>query len=243
MFAYYSEHIFQVMEESLTRNLTEGKQEEEEVTPERRSSRQSSGQSSSSGSTTILTKKCIFCIKYKYVKNSKNREKLTNCLQLRADGNIRELATKRNDAKIIAVTTDELIAKEACYHFTCYRDYTRPIKPISTRNQDNVVTDDGTSEVIKFLVGLHEKADIVDFRKLQNMVTTASGKKNLKRNIETKTKDFKFINHGKEILVYPVSLKVEDLVILFHEARTHLTKFEKMDSKEKTVQMQILVQM
>ena len=67
------------------------------------------------------------------------------------------------------------------------------------------------------------------------MVTTASGKKNLKRNIETKTKDFKFINHGKEILVYPVSLKVEDLVILFHEARTHLTKFENMDSKEKTV--------
>ena len=93
MFAYYSEHMFQVMEESLTRNLTEGKQEEEEeeeVTPERRSSRQSSGQSSSSGSTTILTKKCIFCIKDKYVKNSKNREKLTNCLQLRADEMMRK---------------------------------------------------------------------------------------------------------------------------------------------------------
>ena len=110
------------------------------------------------------------------------------CLQLRSDGNIGELATKRNDTKIIAVTTDELIAKEACYHFTCYRDYTRPIRPTSTRNQDNDVIDDGTSEVIEFLSGLHEKPDIVDFRKLQNMVSTAIGKKNLKRNIKTKTK-------------------------------------------------------
>ena len=57
--------------------------------------------------------------------------------------------------------------------------------------------------------------------------------KNLKRNIEAKTKAFKFINYGKEILVYPVSMKVDDSVIMFHEARTHLTKFEKMDSKEK----------
>ena len=35
--------------------------------------------------------------------------------------------------------------------------------------------------------------------------------------------------------VYPVSMKADDLVIMFHEARTHLTTFEKMDSKEKTV--------
>ena len=147
----------------------------------------------------------------------------------------RELATKRNDTKIIAVTSDDLIAKEVCYHFTCYREYTRPIKPTSTHNQDNDVTVVGTSEVIKFLVGLHEKPDIVEFRKLQNMVTTESGKKNLKRNIEAKTKAFKFINYGKEILVYPVSMKVDDLVIMFHEARTYLTTFENMDSKEKTV--------
>ena len=125
-------------------------------------------------------------MKNKYLKKSRNREKLTNCLQRRADETIRELATKRNDTKIIAVTSNDLVAKEACYHFTCYREYTRPIKPTSTHNHD--VTDDGTSEVIKFLVGLHEKPDIVEFRKLQNMVTTESGKKNLKRNIEAKTK-------------------------------------------------------
>ena len=113
---------------------------------------------------------------------------------------IRELATKRNNTKIIAVASDNLIAKEACYHFTCYREYTRPTKPTSTHNQDSDVTDDGTFEVIKFLVGLHEKPDIVEFRKLQNMGTTESGKKNPKRNIEAKTKAFKFINYGKESL-------------------------------------------
>ena len=141
------------MKELLTEALTEGRQEEEEVTPERRSSRQSSRESSSSGSTTTLPKKCIFCEKDKCAKNSRNREKLTSCLQLCSDGNRRELATQRNETKIIAVTTEELIAKEACYHFTCYRDYTRPIRSTSTRNQDNDVIDDGTSEVIEFLSG------------------------------------------------------------------------------------------
>ena len=226
------------MEESLTRTLTEtgeGNHVEDVSTVKRRSSRQSLGESSNTENTTILPKKCIFCMKDKYVKNSRNREKLSSCLQFRADESIRKLATKRNDSNIIAVATNDMIAKEACYHFTCYRDYTRPYIHTSTPNQDTNVTDDGTSDVIKFLITLHELPDIVDFRKLQNMVTSASGKKSLKRNIESKTKDFKFINHGKEILVYPVSWKVEDLVICLHEARTHLTKIEKLNSEEKTV--------
>ena len=86
---YYSELAFQVIKESLTGALNEGKQEEEELTPLRMSSRQSSGESSSSGSTTILPNKCIFCMKDKHLKKSRNREKLTNCLQLRADETIR----------------------------------------------------------------------------------------------------------------------------------------------------------
>ena len=35
------------------------------------------------------------------------------------------------------------------------------------------------------------------------------GKKNLRRQIESKTGDFKFINHGNNILVYPASLTIE----------------------------------
>ena len=72
-------------------------------------------------SKTVLPKKCIFCNKDKYKKNTRNREKLSSCMQIRADENIRKIATEKNDSKVLAITTDELISKEAHYHFSCYR--------------------------------------------------------------------------------------------------------------------------
>lgn len=109
---------------------------------------------------------------------------MTKCLQLRADKHIRKLAA-RNDMDVVEVTTDDLIAKEACYHLTCYRDYTRPLKQVPNKNND---ANDGTADIIRFLVSLYEKPDIVEYKKLQDMVTTSSGKKNLKGSIENKTK-------------------------------------------------------
>ena len=69
---------------------------------------------------------CVFCNKEtKYLKGSKTREKLSQCMEFRADEKVRNSAKKRNGKKITAICSDELIAKEAVYHKTCYRNYTK----------------------------------------------------------------------------------------------------------------------
>ena len=54
------------------------------------------------------------------------REKLIQCIDLRADENIRKTALANNDSKLLAIMSRDLVAAEACYHGTCYRGYTRP---------------------------------------------------------------------------------------------------------------------
>lgn len=68
---------------------------------------------------------CIFCNKMKCLKGSKSREKLTQAVQLKADQTLRECATQKGDEKILAVTSRDIVAAEAHYHISCYKDYTR----------------------------------------------------------------------------------------------------------------------
>lgn len=86
--------------------------------------------------STVFPKVCIFCESNKYVKGSRTREKLIQCVDLRADENIRScvrriITTSRSetqsliDERILAVTTRDIVAAEAHYHKSCYIDYTR----------------------------------------------------------------------------------------------------------------------
>ena len=45
---------------------------------------------------------------------------------MRADSCIRKMATLKNDSKILALVSRELIAAEACCHRSCNRSYARP---------------------------------------------------------------------------------------------------------------------
>ena len=53
-------------------------------------------------------------------------EKLIQYTDLLADENIRKIALAKNDSKLLAIVSRHLVAAEACYHGTCYREYTRP---------------------------------------------------------------------------------------------------------------------
>lgn len=91
---------------------------------------------------------CIFCEKKsKYARASRSREPLIQCTDLRADDSIRTIAVAKGDSRIIAVVTRELVAAEACYHRSCYRDYTRPAK-VSNFNPgpESKEGDDGADE-------------------------------------------------------------------------------------------------
>ena len=77
--------------------------------------------------STTYKRVCIFCDKVsKYAKGKDVREKLIQCIDLRADENIRKTALAKNDSKLLAIVSRDLVAAEVCYHGTCYREYTRP---------------------------------------------------------------------------------------------------------------------
>ena len=90
-------------------------------------------------------------------------------MQLQADEMVRKIATQENDSKILDITTNDLIAKEACYHFKYYRSYTRQNKVKEAKAQDEPGQDEtehsNISEVIKFLVELYEKIDTFNITK------------------------------------------------------------------------------
>lgn len=74
---------------------------------------------------TIYNRVCIFCDKVsKYSKGQHVREKLVQCMDLRADESIRRIATAKNDGKILALVSRDLVAAEGCYHRSCYKAYT-----------------------------------------------------------------------------------------------------------------------
>ena len=59
---------------------------------------------------------CVFCGKTKYLKGAKTREALIQCVDLHADSTIRRAAVGKNDPRILAIVTRELVAAEAFYH-------------------------------------------------------------------------------------------------------------------------------
>ena len=83
-----------------------------------------------SSSFRIYDEECIFSGKEKYVRSTNSREKLVKATQLRVDQTLRERAIRKCDEKILAITSRDIVAAEACYHRSCYRDYTRPDKQV-----------------------------------------------------------------------------------------------------------------
>ena len=74
---------------------------------------------------TIYERVCIFCDKVsKYAKGEHVRKKLVQRMDLSADESIRKIATAKNDSKILAIASRNLVAAEGCYHRSCYKAYT-----------------------------------------------------------------------------------------------------------------------
>ena len=99
------------------------KSTEDEKVETAKSSRQTSNSSS-----TILPQICKFCGgDAEYKKGTNTREPLRCCAQLRVDQKLKAIATERHDAKLIALTSDKLVAKKARYHPSCYQVYTKTV--------------------------------------------------------------------------------------------------------------------
>ena len=116
--------------------LTKEKSVSSENNPDQRRSQREG----SSSHSRVYEKICIFCKrKSKYIKGTNRREPLTQAVETRADCTLREIAQQRLDTDILAITSRDIIAAEAQYHKTCYRDYTR-------KRPDNVIKEDNIEE-------------------------------------------------------------------------------------------------
>ena len=87
--------------------------------------------------STTYERVCIFCDQTrKYIKGKDTREHVLQCIDLRSDKTIRENTNAKNDTKMLALVSRDIVAAEACYHRSCYRDYTRPAKISSKSSVD-----------------------------------------------------------------------------------------------------------
>ena len=75
------------------------------------------------------------------VNDPKSREKLTKAVELRADQTLRECATQKGDRKILAITSRDIVAAEAHYHLSCYKNYTR-VKKKGCKHSERMSEDD-----------------------------------------------------------------------------------------------------
>ena len=110
----------------------------------------------------VLRKECIFCKTVsKYTGASKTREKLT----LSADDEVRRVALYKCDQQLIFLPTEELVAKEAYYHRSCYSGNTIALYHHDRHNTKNEssITDIAFSAIERSLANVYEKPEVVEF--------------------------------------------------------------------------------
>ena len=201
---------------------------------------QGSRKSSSGGSYTlhrVYDQICIFCKKVKFLKGSKSREKLTQAVQLRADQTLRECATQKGDENILAVTSRDIVAAEAHYHVSCYKDYTRIKKKEPVCKKKNEETDGGemyTNIEREAYINLFQyvRADIIPNKTIVQVISLVSKleqfmmssgvtrlrdyrRKNIRRNLESELGNVVniFSDEKGRLLMVPQSVSLRDVVL------------------------------
>ncbi|KAK7067579.1 hypothetical protein SK128_020590, partial [Halocaridina rubra] len=85
----------------------------------------------------VYDKVCILYLKVtKYCKGTNSRKPLRKAVELRADQTIRTIATACSGERIMGLTSRDLVAAEAHYHTTCYRNFTQPKPEKSLKCED-----------------------------------------------------------------------------------------------------------
>ena len=84
----------------------------------------------------------------------------------------------KNDERINAISTDELVAKEASYHKSCYRDYTRDYQEKSSKAAESEKEE--YVAVKEELFELRDHPDLMEYSKLNDIVEIV-----MKKNGET----------------------------------------------------------
>ena len=72
---------------------------------------------------------------------------LIQCVDMRADETIRKAAVGKKYLRMLAVVSTELVAAKACYHKSCYHNYTRNIPVNGDKKEDSEHTEYSRAEL------------------------------------------------------------------------------------------------
>ena len=186
-----------------------------------------------SSESRIYDYTCIFCENVKRYKGTSTREKLVQSVELRSDRKLRACAVRKCDTKLLAITSRDIVAAEAHYHASCYRDYTRPAPGLETEpapSQENDIylekQDESYAELFHYI-----RTDILPNKQIIRITTlteklrmmmsargihslTESTKKHLRRKLEQELGDciHIFADTKGKLVVVPDCITIQDIV-------------------------------
>ena len=91
------------------------------------------------------------------------------------DQTIRNVATAKQDTKILAIVSRELVAAVACYHKSCYRNYTRPMYECvtyagSAEDKEYNLIESGPTTMIRHIPHIKKKRNKHDLSKAEQIL-------------------------------------------------------------------------
>ena len=200
--------------------------------------------------TSILHPACIFCEKKEKYKKRK-RETLLNCSMFSADNTLRETAKLKNDSRMMAITSNDLIASEAKYHVSCYKDYTRLKKAKYDESYDlkedpyDIAESEAFLELTEFCFQLIDEPRVVKFTELVDIMETvmnnreqslkASTKKNLRRKLERHIVGIEFQIVDSALYVYPSTLSHNMIISEFVKVSNKLLQNTNLNNTENII--------
>ena len=163
------------------------------------------------------------------------------CAELRVDERIRQIAAVKHDSKVLSITLDELVSKEAKYHSSCYKDYARPDKQLA--GNKNPIKADIFKTVVKELL---EKSDdkIVYLSEVKtkymlylenNHIDFKNAGKNLKCSIEWNLSNIKSLTVNNKDIIYPDYLVFEDVLEFYLKIKENIRKYENMNEVQQSI--------
>ena len=90
-----------------------------------------------------------FSVRKQSIRKKKDSKQGKHCVIVNSSDTIRKASEIRNDMKMIALSIEEFIAKEAKYHASCYRDYTRVLHIKDKNVPENLNVCDEAFELVK----------------------------------------------------------------------------------------------
>ena len=199
---------------------------------------------STSGARVYIAE-CIFCGKDRRMKGTSTRERLVQVSQLKVDDKLRECAIAKQDDKMIGLTSRDIVAAEAHYHRSCYREYTRPVKLSETNQQESPspyaeVQTRAFNELLNYIRDdVIPNKNIIPLAKLSSRMEdvirnggldiTASTKKNIRRRLQNELgEEVQFVtdDNGK-LLVVPGNITVADMVLANQRLQRELNVLRK----------------